>query len=337
MIVWKTDFGNFEGLEEDHDYFQIEEDLDPNDIANSDPKEEDKKEMQDNAKSKGEDLNKEEEINFGNQNDKNVDQFGIMVKPWQVTAKPPRKFLKPPVDYDKKPRIEISLYHTFGYHSKNVRNNLKLINNSVLFFSGALAISQNIETNEQRYFDSHRNKITALSINPERNLVATGEIGFRPTVFIWDAQTLIIMKKLSKGLKMGIKSLEFSPDSTMLLTICSDKYNTLVIYNIINGAVISKVRSGTQRIMDSVWVNTSAFVTVGINHFKRWNMKQGRLKDKLGIFNERCKILICCALNSNQVLVGNIKGEMQVWKGNKLDKEVPVHDSCIDSINVADN
>lgn len=339
IILWKTDFGNFEGLEEDQDYETIEMDLDPNDIANTDPNQEEIKETEDIVENKGEDLNKEEN-HYGNKNsDENqLDLFGQMIKPWQMTCKPPRKFLKPPVDYDKKPRISLSLYHTFGFHSKNVRNSAKLTKgDSVIYFSGALAINHNIKANKQSYFDAHKNKITVITINEEKKLVASGEIGMRPIVYIWDAETLIILQTLRKGLKVGIKSLEFSQDSSKLLTICSDKFNTLVIYNVENGALFSKVKTGTQRLMDSVWVNQNTFVTVGINHLKVWTLKQGRLKDKLGLFNDKCKILTCCALNSNQVLVGNVKGEMQVWKGNKLEKDFPIHDSCIDTIKVTDN
>lgn len=341
IIIWKTDFVNFSGLDEDRDYQEIDENIDPLDIISTDPKGEERHQMEKFSKDRGRDLYHEQKPDNQDDDSKLYNQFGMMIRPWQVTIKPPRRFLKPGVDYDKKPRVNVSLHHVFGYQSKEVRNSAKIVGKSVVFFTGALAISQKIdESRRQRYFNTHKNKITALTINSDRNLVATGEMSLRPKVYIWHAETLIILQELSKGLHIGVKALKFSIDSSKLLVVCSDELNTICIFNVSNGSLITTAQAGSQRIMDAVWVNNlsrSVFITVGINHFKMWTLNQGRLTDKLGIFNDKCKILICCALNANQVIVGNVKGELQVWKGFKLEKDYPLHDSCIDSIKVTDN
>jgi microtubule-associated protein-like 6 len=35
----------------------------------------------------------------------------------------------------------------------------------------------------------HNDDITCLDVNPSKNIVATGEMGKKPCIVIWDAQT----------------------------------------------------------------------------------------------------------------------------------------------------
>ena len=67
--------------------------------------------------------------------------------------------------------------------------------------------------------DSHTDDIMCLAIDPQRNLVATGQVGHSPIIFIWDANTAV--KKGTYRLPKGTKSvtaIAFNKDSRFIAT-----------------------------------------------------------------------------------------------------------------------
>ena len=77
--------------------------------------------------------------------------------------------------------------------------------------------------------EGHTDDITALTINQERTVVATGQNGLQPLVFIWDAVTAqgLAQIKLPKGTR-SVSALAFSRESTYL-AIC-DLHNDHNVY-----------------------------------------------------------------------------------------------------------
>ena len=199
IIVWKTDFGCFEGLEED-EYTELNyEEIDMTDIQSVNPIEEYSKY---GKNIKNYDQGKEIGTRRGPNNMFEVedidqgDQF-MAIKPWQATIKPPRKFLKPPVGYSQAPKVEMELHHVFGYHSNNVRNNLRILpieygqGASVVYFTAGVGINHNIDANKQKFFQKHTNEITSMDLSEDKKLVATGQRGKHPKIYIWDSETMI--------------------------------------------------------------------------------------------------------------------------------------------------
>ena len=70
-----------------------------------------------------------------------------MIKPWQATIIPPKSFIKPSVNSSERPNCKLSLHHVFGYRSKDVRGNLKLVGDRAIYFTSGVAISHHIENN----------------------------------------------------------------------------------------------------------------------------------------------------------------------------------------------
>lgn len=130
------------------------------------------------------DIFEEEELEAG-------DQF-MAVKPWMGAIKEPS-----PGYYDDKkngflpPKCEISVEYVYGYRSKDMRSNIfYLPNGKLLYNAAALGIVLDVETNTQTFFDLHEDDITAIDMNPvDRMMCATGELGAKPNLFVWNADT----------------------------------------------------------------------------------------------------------------------------------------------------
>ncbi len=60
-----------------------------------------------------------------------------------------------------------------------------------MYNAAALGIVFLIKENKQLIFNKHIDDVTAIDINPvSKNIIATGEIGPKPNIFVWDANTL---------------------------------------------------------------------------------------------------------------------------------------------------
>jgi len=342
IIVWSTDFATYQGIdEEDNTVFENEKD-------NENSKLEDlivigKK----NPKLKIADdhlpLNHEgEEIGgpktggiFKDDNEDNRDQF-LSIKPWQGTIVPPRTYLRPPVDNEKEPNVSLSLHHVFGYRAKDVRNNLKLVGESAIYFAANVIISQNISTRNQRFFTKHNDEVSCITLSENKSIIASGQIGDNPSIYIINAETLVDLIHIKVGIVHGLRSLAFSPNGKYLLATCVDADNTIVIYNTTNGAIVASNKGGKNTIVSCLWKSNIEFVTVGILHYKTWILNNGYLKDKKGIFSKAGKNydrrLLCCALNRAKVLTGSSIGQLHEWEDNNITKSHSFHKKCIDMI-----
>jgi len=80
---------------------------------------------------------------------------------------------------------------------------------------------------------SHIDDVTAIAFSPDKRLVATGEIGAKPMICIWDAVTMQLKYPPIKGkLTKGIQALSFSSTGKTLAAVCIDVDNTVAVINV---------------------------------------------------------------------------------------------------------
>ena len=106
----------------------------------------------------------------------------------------------------------------------------------------------------------------------------------------------------------GVKVLKFSPDGSKLLAITCDEFNSVFIYSLANNSLISNARGYTNTILDAVWGSENQFYTAGIDTFRKWDLKDGRLKSKRGIFGKHSRIITCVKKNLDHIIAGTTSG-----------------------------
>ena len=104
----------------------------------------------------------------------------------------------------------------------------------IISISGSICIVQNPLTNSQNHFIEHRRPVTAITLHPNGEVVASGEQGYEPSIYVWSIGDGIGLSstrpprtkahlKTGKGIT-GISALSFSKDGVCLIAaaVCQE-------------------------------------------------------------------------------------------------------------------
>ncbi|CAD8200325.1 unnamed protein product [Paramecium octaurelia] len=332
IIVWKTDFGSAQGKVEQVNLqeFCKEEGADDIDMPVK------KKKAQPPPKKQ---IQQDENSVFSQEETDEGDQF-MACKPWMGAIKEPTyQYYSSKTDGHKPPKCDLEIEYVHGYRTKDMRNNLFfLANGQVLYNAAALGIVLDVGSNTQTYFNKHEDDITAIDLNPvDRMTVATGELGAKPNIFVWNAETKEVKCQFKAPLQKGIIAMAFTPNGKRLVAGAVDVDHSLAVFDVSGkGAVLWSDKSGPDVIVDLRWNTDDAFVTVGVKHYKCWKYDNGKCQGKKGQFGKGASNnLSGIAINGNDTLCGAADGCIQVWKGEAFMKPLPSkHAQICDCITV---
>jgi WD40 repeat protein len=92
--------------------------------------------------------------------------------------------------------------------------------------------------------------------------------------------------------------------------------------------------------LEIIWISTNEFVTIGIKHYKKWDVLDGKsLKGSNGQFGKNCNILCSLAFDedSKNIYAGASDGSLQIWKGTSCTKSQKLHSGPIHALCIAEN
>lgn len=179
-----------------------------------------------------------------------------------------------------------------------------------------------MENNTQTFFKQHIDDITALDVHPDQQTVATGEIGPKPSIYLWDSDTKQELHVFKGKLEKGICNLSFSADGMYMGASAIDVENHIGVFKTdINNKqfeCLGTFKSGGSYIIDFKMLNETQFVTVGKRFYKFWEQKsKGVFKGSLGSGmkpDQSKRILMCAVQNKDgRILVGNTGGSLFVF------------------------
>ena len=81
----------------------------------------------------------------------------------------------------------------------------------------------NIFKNKQSFYQGHAVKISCIAVHPTLPIIATGEVKTRPTVHVWDAETLETIAILQTSHEGGVMYVAFSSDGQHLVSLGSER------------------------------------------------------------------------------------------------------------------
>merc|ERR1712093_870585 len=108
--------------------------------------------------------------------------------------------------------------------------------------------------------------IISFAIHPDGNVCATGEMGKRPKIVIWDSRTMEPIKIIKRFHKRAVQHLDFSPDGTRLASIGQDDDNSLAVYDWQTGKKLFSSKTDKNKVLDCRWGSNSRVVTCGVKH-----------------------------------------------------------------------
>jgi len=249
------------------------------------------------------------------------------------------------------PPQKLKLEWVYGYRGRDARSNLHLLpTGEMVYFVAAVVVLYNVEEQTQRHYLGHTQDIKAISIHPNKLLIASGQGSGsvdRPHVRIWNSVSLQTLHILGVGdFERPICCLSFSKaDGGNLLVIVDDVEHNISVWDWARGErghKITETKCSTDTVVAAEFhpLEGKTIITVGKGFVNFWQLDPTSftLSRKTGIFDTRDKpkYVTCLAFSSTgDVITGDSNGNVFIWgRGyNAVTKVMrKVHDGPIFSI-----
>ncbi|XP_078613343.1 echinoderm microtubule-associated protein-like 6 isoform X1 [Branchiostoma floridae x Branchiostoma japonicum] len=243
------------------------------------------------------------------------------------------------VDRKAPPADSLELVFVHGYRSHDCRNNLFLTSRGeIVYHVAAVAILYDKKNHEQRFYLKHTDDIISMVKHPQNDIFATGQVGKDPAIHVWDGHNLSTLISLQGQHQRGVTALDFSGDGELLASVGLDNDHTIVLWDWKNGAPLASTRGSKDLLFEIRFNphNPDKLVTVGKKHINFWTRSGNTFKSKRGIFGKVGKMttMLCAEFGRTEddVFSGGANGDIYVWSGNKLLKEVEAHNGPLNTI-----
>ena len=287
------------------------------------------------------------------------DEF-MSVMPWKaaVLNLQPSKPTFDPKDIDKynaATDVDLDLLWVHGYRCHDCRNNARFTAaGSLVYSAAALGVVYSKYTGRQEFLQGvHSDDIIGLALHPAGNVCATGQIGKKPILCIWDTQSMqaIVTMKTKHG--RGIPLLSFNDSGNNLATVGLDNDSTLIVYDwakkitvletptakekvfcvafMTQGSSPGKDRSSSNRSggggggRRSKSAVSDIVITGGEKHLKFWWSVGRNIKGQKGLWGPTRRTHVLCAVSpaKDLVVTGGIDGNLHLWEDFKVLSDRP--------------
>ena len=256
----------------------------------------------------------------------------MAVKPWIGQMKEPTGFQKPPKNQNMAPSVKVNLEWVHGYRSRDAKNNISyLMDGSIGYHAAGLGVVYEPTDHTQKFFNLHVDDVTAIAFSPDKRTIATGELGPKPSIYIWDGITMAMKYQLKGKLEKGIQSLAFSPSGKMLAGVAMDDNHSVAVYNAESGAFVAMTNGDKAVILELAFKNDSEFASAGVKHFMQWKVGSN-LTSTRGNFGKNDQRIGSCAYSGENCLTGSITGELYIWSGASIKTSKKLHEKPLDAI-----
>lgn len=273
-------------------------------------------------------------------------------KPWMgVVMNGVPSDYKPNKSDSNPPDAQLELEYIHGYRTHDTRNNLRYTSkNEIAYHTAAVGIIYNKEEHKQRFMFDHIDDIISLAIHPNKQIIATGEIGPYPLICIWDSETNTSLVRLIGPLTKGITHLAFTPDGKYLIaTSLHDDHHIAVFewekgsnkdYSEMTGKVKLNNVQGLYATNKGPRANIlhiasksnteAALLCVKEVNIVTWS--KGNLKIKKATGMKNLQTVMCGIYLDNTLVTGVFSGELFLFSGASYSKSVKAHSSSVNCI-----
>lgn len=113
--------------------------------------------------------------------------------------------------------------------------------------AGAIGVLFDYKKNTQRFMGAgnsksakgHTDDIVSLSVTSDRTLLATGQVGDKPAICIWDLSSGELKNKFNLGRNMrACKALAWSKDNKRVYACALDNDHSIFAFDVSNGQTL---------------------------------------------------------------------------------------------------
>ena len=174
------------------------------------------------------------------------------------------------------------------------------------------------------------------------SLFATGQMGHRAIVVVWDPSTQKTIQVLPDLQSGSITALSFSTDGILLAVSSLDEDHTISVYNWKSSILISRSFGGSGRVLCLGFSeNSETLLSCGVKFIKLWDVRTRYMtciKPALGELGE-LQSFLCSTYFSGFPVIGSADGNLFVLSasGDALSKNIKAHDGEICSLYTSNN
>jgi len=272
------------------------------------------------------------------------DEF-MATKPWlgTITRMKPKEFDPRSISNDA-PDVDMELWFVHGYRGNDCRNNVRYTaKGEVCYPAAALGIvfnTKDTSKHKQRFFDLHTDDVLSLAMHPQGKVVATGEIGRKPKIIVWDSDTLQTLAVLKGFHKRGVPLLAFSEGrGDRLASVGLDNDHSIAVYAWEQKVCIATCKGSKSAILGLRFgQDLNTLVSCGVNHVSFWKIKGSTLKRQKGLYGNTKHICTAVTIGSIQdmndsskggggyhIVTGMANGQLYKWNAHKLADRTVAH------------
>jgi len=233
------------------------------------------------------------------------------------------------------PDTSLELEWVHGFRSEDCKSNVRYTaSGEMIWHASRVVVQYNALEHKQRFFMGHSSEVVAFAMHPNKRLVATGEAGARPSIVVWDTETLQAVATLTGFHEHSVEQLAFSADGARLAAVGGDKMHNLSIYSWALRKRIYSGSCGERKVLDCCFGEGDNVVTCGVNHIHFWIKEGFNTVKRRGVFGKTGKVqaLTCLAPCGINMLSGTVDGHIYVWLGRNCMRSIRAHAGCVNTI-----
>lgn len=276
-------------------------------------------------------------------------------RPWENVVPllaPSRKALDSSHPVSTLPSKHVDLEWIYGVNLHSSSQSLHYsARGDVVYAAGAVCVVQDVLAHEQRHFNEHVDLVTCLKLFhglDGSTTVASGEVGQRPSILVWDLDSRRVLATLRGFHRNGVSQVDFSPDRSRLCSLGMDLYRCVAVYDWRRGERLWSARTTADRVVDLRFLSDSVLATCGELHVTFWRENKpegggenGRgvvlFKRYRGVFgSHKVESQNCVGRVGETVFSCSDTGMLYKWEGRSVVKSVKAHTASIQCVHVVD-
>eukprot|EP01022_Parablepharisma_sp_SALTPOND_P026492 TRINITY_DN641_c0_g1_i1.p1 TRINITY_DN641_c0_g1~~TRINITY_DN641_c0_g1_i1.p1 ORF type:complete len:759 (-),score=97.78 TRINITY_DN641_c0_g1_i1:138-2414(-) len=261
----------------------------------------------------------------------------------------------PPIN-NAEPDENYALEYVYGYRTYDCRHNLHYNSKGkVVYNVAALGVVLDPKTNTQSFFgggtisrstkaslDQHDDDIICLGISPDRRYAVTGQVGAKPTIYIWDTDTCKMVTPKSKFRltaknTRAISCCSWSSDGKYVAFVDKSENKNVYVVEVETGTLKYTEPTGSYDVYDLGWSKAPGqliFSTCGKRHINFFDFNEKKSSKGYG---HGAQTFTCLTYDENgNCYAGGLDGKIYVFTGNSVSKKIPAHKGVIHTMNWVD-
>ena len=89
----------------------------------------------------------------------------------------------------------MQLEFLYGYRGHDTRGNLRYnADGDVVYSCAAVDVVYRKHNQAQGFYNSHTDDVISMAMHPDKVIIASGQVGKTPSIFVWDSRSLLTLR-----------------------------------------------------------------------------------------------------------------------------------------------